>query len=148
MSGVWVWTMSNISEDQNLLPQPIGMPLPVPLEEIAVELNEDSPAIDFLILRAKEVAVRIGGRDYFNVHELACALRIPGDAILRDVRKEVLPGRKVGKAYIITADDFYRYIRSDHFTYTPRNRACKADLETLEGQQDSFQAWLRRLDMR
>lgn len=69
--------------------------------------------------------VKIGDHTYYNVVELAEMIGVPLWHMFRAIRERDLKGRKLGKVYLVDAEDFNTWVREGNFTYTKRTRGGK-----------------------
>ena len=89
-------------------------------ETIVVESGDLPPA-----------SLKIGEHDYYTTGQIAAAISevagvpIPEYHLLEPVRRGELHGQKIGKAYVVSAEEFRRWVESGNFRYTRRRRGSR-----------------------
>lgn len=68
------------------------------------------------------IPVRIGSTDYYTAAQLAEVFGIPEWYFIDRCRRGQFGGAKLGKVYIISAEQFKEFVEGDNFHYTPRVR--------------------------
>lgn len=67
-------------------------------------------------------SIRIGAHEYYSIADLAEVFNVPAAHFKRKVREGAFGGQKIGKVYVVSADEFNEWIRSGSFEYKPRPR--------------------------
>jgi hypothetical protein len=69
----------------------------------------------------------VGNHAYYTAHQLALVLGVPAYQVVDAVRDPAsgLCGRKVGKQWIVAAEEFRRWVASGKFDYEPRARRVR-----------------------
>lgn len=67
-----------------------------------------------------------GGVALFFLESIADALDCDFRSLLAAWRQAKMPGQKIGKRYVTTAEGLQQFVHSGCFAYLPRNRTKKA----------------------
>jgi excisionase family DNA binding protein len=68
---------------------------------------------------ALEPEVVIGDSKYFTAEQISLAIGVPRYHIINLVRQGKLHGQRVGKVYLISADEFSEWVQSGNFEKQP-----------------------------
>jgi excisionase family DNA binding protein len=72
--------------------------------------------------------IRVGEFEYFTIDQIAAAIPVSPRYLKGLVRAGKLNGRKIGKAYLISAAQFHEYVLAGRFEYKSRPSRRKVPL--------------------
>lgn len=67
-------------------------------------------------------SVKIGAFEYYLIADLAAAFKVPAAHFKRKVRLGAFGGQKIGKAYVVSAEEFNEWVKNGSFEYKARPR--------------------------
>lgn len=75
-----------------------------------------------------EPAIVIGGVPFFFLDTIAAAFGCDRRCLINACRDGHFSGRKIGVQYVVTGEEFQRFVNGDNFSFKPRPaRQPKAD---------------------
>ena len=67
----------------------------------------------------------LGNTEYYTVRSISAAFGVPPYHIINIVRSGELNGRRLNKEYIISGEDFKKWVETGNFEYKPRKSRKK-----------------------